>query len=132
MKRTRFVKISSLFLAIVLIAAMALIFAGCNKNSQPDGGKAFTFICTDADGNQQKHDIKSNAASVGEALIEEGLIAGEEGPYGLYVKEVCGITADYDTDKTYWSFYINGEYAMQGVEKTDITDGATYEFKIEK
>ena len=76
--------------------------------------------------------VKTDAVTVGEALLENGLIAGEDGDYGLYVKTVCGITADYDVDKTYWAFYINGEYAMSGVDKTDIADGAVYEFKIEK
>ena len=57
---------------------------------------------------------------------------GEDGQYGLYVKTVNGITADYDVDGTYWAFYINGEYAMSGVDVTDIAAGSTYAFKVEK
>ena len=68
----------------------------------------------------------------GAALLEHGLIAGEEGAYGLYVKQVNGITADYDVDQTYWSFYINGEYAMTGVDTTEITEGATYRLEYTK
>ena len=67
-----------------------------------------------------------------EALLAEGLIEGENGAYGLYVKKVNGIVADYDIDKTYWAFYINGEYAMSGVDTTEIVEGATYSFKVEK
>ena len=69
---------------------------------------------------------------MGDALLELGLIEGEEGAYGLYVKKVNGITADYDTDQTYWAFYINGEMAMTGVDATDVEAGATYSFKVEK
>jgi hypothetical protein len=76
--------------------------------------------------------IKTDKETVGEALAENGLISGDEGPYGLYVKKVNGIVADYDIDKTYWAFYINGEYAMSGVDTTDIVEGATYSFKVEK
>ena len=36
------------------------------------------------------------------------------------------MTADYDTDKSYWSFYVNGEYAMTGVDGTTVEEGATY------
>lgn len=50
----------------------------------------------------------------------------------LYVKTVNGITADYDTDQTYWAFYVNGEYASTGVDSTPVNEGDTYEFKVEK
>ena len=69
---------------------------------------------------------------MGEALQELELIDGEEGPYGLYVKTVNGITADFDKYKEYWAFYIDGEYAMSGVDKTEIEAGSTYSFKVEK
>ena len=67
-----------------------------------------------------------------EALLELELINGDEGQYGLYVKEVNGITADYDVDQTYWAFYVDGEYAMSSVDTTEIEDGKTYSFKVEK
>ena len=76
--------------------------------------------------------IKTDKDTVGAALLEHGLIAGEEGAYGLYIKQVNGITADYDVDQTYWSFYINGEYAMTGVDTTEITEGATYRLEYTK
>lgn len=76
--------------------------------------------------------IKTDKTTVGDALIEHDLIAGEEGPYGLYVKAVNGITADFDVDQSYWAFYINGEIAMTGVDTTDITEGATYKLEYTK
>lgn len=76
--------------------------------------------------------LHTDKDTVGAALLEHELIAGEESQYGLYVKTVNGMTADYDTDKTYWAFYINGEYAMTGVDGTEITDGSTYKLAREK
>ena len=55
---------------------------------------------------------------MGDALTELGLIEGEDSEYGLYVKTVNGITADYDTDGHYWAFYVDGEYAQTGVDAT--------------
>ena len=69
------------------------------------------------------------AAIVGDALQELGLISGDEGPYGLYVKTVNGITVDYDKDGKYWAFYIGKEYAMTGIYDTDIADGAQYKLE---
>lgn len=76
--------------------------------------------------------IKTDKDTVGAALLEHELISGDEGPYGLYVKVVNGITADYDVDKSYWAFYIDGEYAMTGVDTTEITEGAKYQLVYTK
>lgn len=70
--------------------------------------------------------IHTDKDTVGEALLEHDLIAGEEGAYGLYVKKVNGITADYDVDQSYWAFYIDGEFAMTGVDTTQIEEGKIY------
>ena len=45
---------------------------------------------------------------------------------------VNGITADWDADQTYWAFYINGEYAMTGIDATEIVDGTTYSLVLTK
>ena len=134
MQTKRFKRAVSLILCIVLIAAMAL-FTGCSDkkaNTVGDGDKSFTFIVVDGEGAEETFEVKTDAQTVGEALMDEGLIEGEEGQYGLYVKVVNGITADYDKDGTYWAFYIGEEYAMTGVDMTDIEDGETYAFKVEK
>ncbi|MBR5779611.1 MAG: DUF4430 domain-containing protein [Clostridia bacterium] len=76
--------------------------------------------------------INTDKKTVGEALAENGLIAGDEGAYGLYVKKVNGIVADYDVNQSYWAFYINGEMAMTGVDMTDIDETAIYRLEYAK
>lgn len=76
--------------------------------------------------------VNTDAATVGEALLALNIVAGEDSEWGLYVKTVNGITADYDTDGSYWAFYIDGEYAMTGVDATEIDEDAVYSFAIEK
>lgn len=97
-----------------------------------EGQTVFTFNVTDADGNETNFEIHTDKETVGDALLELDLIAGEDSEYGLYVKTVNGITADYDKDQTYWAFYVNGEYAQTGVDSTNVTAGDTYSFKVEK
>ena len=53
---------------------------------------------------------------------------GSTSEYGLMVDTVNGITLDYNKDGMYWSFYINGEYAMTGVDATPVEADATYSF----
>ena len=76
--------------------------------------------------------IKTDKETVGAALIEHKLLDGEQGDYGLYVKKVNGITADYDVDQSYWAFYIDGEYAMTGVDGTPLDESATYQLVYTK
>lgn len=138
-------------LCIVLIAAIAVLAVGCNNTKSDEiqqvpttvqaqdevtvlgeGAKQFSFSVTDNDGIVTNFEIHTDKTTVGEALEELTLIAGDEGPYGLYVKRVNGITLDYDKDGMYWAFYINGEMAMSGVDATEITEGTVYSFKAEK
>lgn len=76
--------------------------------------------------------VNTDKETVGEALLEHELIAGDEGQYGLYVKTVNGITADYDVDQSYWAFYVDGEYAMTGVDMTEIDEDVTYQLAYTK
>ncbi len=96
-----------------------------------EGSTTFTFIVRDVSGDPVEYQIKTDKKMVGAALEELGLIAGEEGLYGLYVKVVDGITYDYDKDGKYWAFYINGEMAAVGVDSTEVVAGETYEFRAE-
>ena len=76
--------------------------------------------------------VHTDQETVGQALVEQGLIAGEMGTYGLYIKTVNGMLADYDVDGSYWAFYINGEYAMTGVDSTHISEQDIYALVREK
>lgn len=97
-----------------------------------EGQTKFLFTVVDKDGNETNFEVHTDKETVGEALLDLELIAGEDSKYGLFVKEVNGITADYDVDQTYWAFYVDGEYAMSGVDTTVIEEGKAYAFKVEK
>lgn len=147
--KTRFgKKLLSLLLCMMLIVATALFTTACNDGNNDvqgtgesawedcgelgEGSTSFTFTVVDGAGKEAVFTIHTDKETVGDALLELNLIAGEAGDYGLYVKTVNGVTADYDTDGTYWAFYINGEYGMTGVDSTKITEGDSYSFKVEK
>ena len=70
--------------------------------------------------------LKTDKDNLGDALLEEKLIAGDKSDYGLYVKEVNGMVADYNKDNAYWAFLINDKYASTGVDGTEIKDGEVY------
>ena len=94
------------------------------------GEKTFTLEIA-AHGKSITLTVNTNENVLGDALSALGIIEGEDGPYGLYVKKVNGILADYDVDETYWALYINGSYALTGISSTEITSGATYKLSRE-
>ncbi len=96
-----------------------------------EGKTSFVFASVDLDGKETKYKIYTDQNTVGKALTALELIAGDSGEYGLYVKTVNGVTLDYDKDKKYWAFYVDGEYATKGVDSTEIKEGSTYSFKPE-
>lgn len=78
--------------------------------------------------------VKTDAETVGDMLRETSVATGSEGDYGLFVDTVNGIKADWDTDGTYWGFYVDGEFSSVGVDGVDIpTDGSlNIAFNLEK
>ena len=90
-----------------------------------EGAKTIT-VTVKANGQSVTFTLKTDKTTVGDALMEHKLITGEEGDFGLYIKTVNGILADYDVDQTYWAFYIDGEYAVTGVDGTEISEGTAY------
>ena len=74
----------------------------------------------------------TDAENIGDALMEYGFISGDNDDYGLYVKVVNGVKAEYETDGTYWAFYVNGDLATTGVSSTPVEDEMSYMFQIEE
>ncbi len=139
MKRTA--KIAT---ALILLFAFALCLISCNGQNDPwesakytedktlgEGEVQFTLE-VEADDRKVTFTVKTNEETVGDALTELELIDGEEGQFGLYVKEVNGITADFDADGYYWAFYVDGALSMVGIDGTPVTDGAAYKLAREK
>jgi len=135
---------------IVLLAALLLFSAACGTSDNPseeqirsisdgrvplgipnnaqdigEGATQFLFEVTDDEGVVTLWNVKTNAATVGAALDEVGLIERDETEM---VSHVNGIRADFIEDEAWWAFYIDGEMAMAGVDSTDIEEGTTYAF----
>ena len=134
-------------LSILMITALLFAISSCGNSSAPadiwkdaqyskdttlgNGDKTVT-IKVEAEDKSVVFTIKTDKKTVGEALLEHKLISGDEGPYGMYVKKVNGILADYDVDQTYWSFSKDGEYMTTGVDMTEFSDRDEFELVYTK
>ena len=136
MKNKSFKKnsILSLLVMLALLAAMALTFTSCaEQNQEPTevSEVSFTVEVTKADGTTKSFAIKTGEKTVGDALIKEELISGEDGAYGWFITTIDGEYHKYEEDGKYWAFYINGAYAATGVSSTTPVEGAIYSFRVE-
>ena len=95
-------------------------------------GKNTVTVEVKAENQSVTFTVNTEMDTVGAALLEHKLVEGDQGDYGLYVKKVNGITADYDLDKAYWAFYVNGEYAQSGIDSTKIEKDAKYSLEYTK
>ena len=134
---TRTIKRSA---ALALVLALMLSLAACGakaeglwanatytEDTEPGEGAPTITVEVTAEDKTVTFTIHTDGTTLRQALEENSLIAGDESDYGLYVKTVDGMTADYDADGLYWAFYKSGEYLMTGVDTTEIADGEQYE-----
>ena len=76
--------------------------------------------------------VKSDKDNLADMLAENGLVDGDTSEYGLYIKKVNGVTADYDVDNAYWGLCKDGEPTPVGASAITVTDGEHYELVYTK
>lgn len=128
---------------VVLVLILALAMVGCGssgddgelivvKDGDVVGNGATAMSVKIVDEDEINVTVKTDEKTVGAAMLDAGLIAGEDSQYGLYIKAVNGKTYDYDKDKKYWAFYVDDAYAVKSADLTDIEEGVVYTFKVEE
>ena len=133
-------------ISVILVVAVSICLFACQSKEKVDLwanaqytedtvlGSGATSIYVDVVTNEKTvtFTIKTDKETVGEALVENNLVSGEKGAYGLYVKFVNGIEADYDKNQSYWAFTKGGESLMTGVDGEKIEADAHYELTYTK
>lgn len=113
-------------LALVLALVMVFALAACSGKT---ANATVTVTVVHGDGSSKDFTVKTDKEMLGEALTDEKLVDGEEGPYGLFIKTVDGETAD-DAEQEWWCLTKGGESVNTGVDSTPVEDGATYELTL--
>ena len=121
MKNNRRLILSAAALLLVLALMGGLWYF--TRPASAAGEKSFTVEVVHKDQSTKTFTYQTDAEYVGEVLLSEGLVKGEEGPYGLYITWVDGETADYSVDQSYWALYEGEEYATQSADQTVMEDG---------
>lgn len=91
-----------------------------------EGSKTVAVEVTHADGSTAEFTYQTDLEYLGGLLLQEGLISGSEGPYGLFVETVDGEAVDYTRDQSWWRLQCNGEDVTTGVDAVVLHDGDRY------
>ena len=134
--------------AFCLVLVLVVLFSACTAEKVSAEGKwadatylsdtefgkgsKTVVVSVKVDESEVSFTIHSDKTYLADALLEHNLIEGDESEFGLYVKKVNGMLADYDVNQTYWGFYCGGEYMMTGVDLTPIADGDSYELVLSR
>lgn len=136
-------KSRTIFTCLLLLLALSLL-CGCMREEDPwqnatytadtslgEGNYTFT-LTVEAAGKSVVFSIATNTVYLGQALVDLGLIEGQDSTYGMYIEKVNGILADYAKNGAWWGVYVNGDAAQTGIDAIAITSGAVYTLRYER
>lgn len=125
----------SLFIIIIVSVSMIFIYKNHNTNSTQNNQTT-----SKNDKIEKKYTVKVYEDSkyissftyfttkkyLGEALLDEGLIEGENGAYGLFITTVLDKKANSSKNE-WWKIMVNGQESSTGVDQIEIHNNDTYE-----
>lgn len=111
--------------AVVLLLAVLVGVYFATRPSVEEGSKTFTVVVVHADKTEKSWTITSSQKYVAHALIDEGILTEEGLETGMYLT-VDGETSSWETNQSYWGFFIGEDYATEGMNTTAIQNGAVY------
>ena len=118
----------ALALAILFVIGSLAVYSRLAPKTQA-GSKTITVNVDHLEGEDTTFTVCTDAEYLRAALEQEGLIAGVEAEYGLWVTTVDGETAD-ESLQQWWGYDVNGEMALYGVDGQTVTDGDVYDFTL--
>lgn len=120
-------KILGVALVAVLVALMAVTF-NVFREKPAEGEKAITIEVVMEDKTSTVYEVDTDEEYLLGAMQEaDGLtFRGEDGPYGMSISTINGVSADYTLDGAYWAFYVNEQYCNYGVSQQPVEDGDAF------
>lgn len=124
---------------IVIIACIAIIAAGiglyfyANPDETTDSSISVSLTIS-ADGKTETYEVKTDAETLGEMLVDEGYVKNDQESYGLYIKTVYGPfkegrTTD-ESKQEWWCVRKDGEMLLTGADETFLSDSDNYELEL--
>jgi hypothetical protein len=118
--------------AVAALAAAAALMLGIWYLATPQaqaGEKTVVVQVIHGDESSKDFTYRTDAENLGQVLVEENLVQGEDSATGLFVTTVDGETAQ-DSLRQWWCVTKGGKWLDTGVDATPITDGDHFELTL--
>ena len=122
-------KNKKLWIGLIALTAAAAVMLGLwmgSREAAVEGEKTISVTVVHKDSTEKVFEYSTDAEYLGQVLLDEGLVEGETGQYGLMISTVDGETADWSVDSSFWAIYIGEDYATTGADGILVTDGGEY------
>ena len=115
--------------ALAVVAALMLGIWYFTRPQAQEGAKTVVVEVVHADESAKEFTYHTDAEYLGELLLAEKLVEGEQGPYGLFITTVDGETAQ-DSLHQWWCITKGGDQVDTGADSTPIADGDHFELTL--
>ena len=121
--------IAVLLLVALVVAAAAAYFVFVPQPEANTELKTISLTVVHGNGDENVFTLDTPCETLGEALVNAGLITGEEGPYGIYIMTVDGETVD-ESLQQWWCLTKGGQQHNNSADSTVLADGDAYELSF--
>ena len=117
-----------ILVAVALIACVAVML-GIFLATRPEttqGSKTVTVTVVHKDGSEKVFTCQTEEEFLGKVLVNENIVVGNYGEFGLFFDTADGEKADWNVDNGWGQVFVGEEAAITGADQIPITDGGTY------
>ena len=117
-----------ILIAVALIACVAVML-GIFVVTRPEtvsGAKTITVTVVHKDGSEKVFTCHTDEEYLGKVLVNENIVVGNYGEFGLYFDTADGEKADWNVDNGWWQVFIGEEAAITGADQIPIANGDTF------
>ena len=122
--KNRKIVIAAILLAVIM-GVMGLLWMS-SRDAVQSGLKHITVTVIHSDGTEKVFDYRTDAEYLGDVLLSENLVEGENSEFGMMILSVDQENASWEENRSYWGLYVGTEYATTGADGIVLTDGGEY------
>lgn len=122
-------KLFTLLAIFVLVIIGMFALAKGTKPETVSGGKEITVTVVHGDGSSKDFTYQTDEEFLGPVLLDDGLIVGDQGEFGIFITEVDGEEIDA-SNQEWWCLTKAGESVNTGADTTPIASGDTFELTL--
>ena len=110
---------------LTCVAAMLGIFLGTRPETVT-GIKTITVTVVHKDGSEKVFTCPTEEEYLGKVLVNENIVVGNYGEFGLYFDTADGEKADWNVDNGWWQVFIGEEAAITGADQIPVANGDSF------